>query len=388
MNKTIYDYVDWRGDLSPKEFPYNEIDFLIFAEFAYVKLDHLDIHSTPLSQLYVDYQNDNQQRTPEELIPIQNESHFLFEKMAHSLRYQNIIVLHYQSELDKNLIKQFFAVTLLLEDGRIVIAYRGTDDSLIGWHEDFLMLCENEVPAQRSAVQYINQSIYDQPHFSLWKDLKNPMLDSHIYQRFIKHFKYKKKRPIILTGHSKGGNLAMYAGCFTNKNIQDNIECIYNFDGPGFQDEIIRSKNYQKMLPKIISYIPHYSFFGIVLGHEEPYHVVKSYHTGMIQHNAFSWQVGPHHFIDDELSYESVQFAIKVILFLEKLSYEEKHLFIKTMFDLLESLELHTFSDLSRMSFKHLVNAIKELSLLETNVRKMLIEVIHMLWIEANKMKK
>ena len=142
------------------------------------------------------------------------------------------------------------------------------------------------------------------------------------------------------------------------------------------------------MLPYIHSYIPHYSFFGIVLGHEENYTVVKSHETGMMQHNAFSWQLQAHHFEVDELSYESVQFAIKVILFLEKLSYEEKHQFVEAMFSLFDNLNLYNFSDLSHISYKHIMNGIKEITLLKPKTRNMLLEVLHMLWLEAKKIKR
>ncbi|MFR1295090.1 MAG: Mbeg1-like protein [Coprobacillus cateniformis] len=179
----------------------------------------------------------------------------------------------------------------------------------------------------------------------------------------------------------------MYAGCFIDSEIQKRITQIYNYDGPGFQDEIMLSSEYKNMLPIIQSYIPHYSFFGIVLGHEENYHVVHSHYTGMLQHNGFSWEVGPYHFVEDELSCESVNFAIKVLLFLEKLSNEDKHLFVDSMFKLFDTLNLYTFSDLSHISYKHILGAIKELTLLDSKVRKMLIEVLHMLWLEAKKTK-
>ena len=392
MLNTIIDYIDLRGDLSPIQFPYNEIDSLIFSELAYVNLDTIiDLdwhHPLTLKDAFSLYEKRNQELSEEELRSILIESHELFEKMAHSPRYQNIQILSYVNDIDKNLIKQFSAMTLLLEDQRLVVAYRGTDDSLIGWHEDFLMLCENVVPAQVSSVEYLEYVASFQSSHSLLSSLQNKYLDKSLWQRLKKHFQYQKKRPIWLVGHSKGGNLAMYAGCFCQKETKQRILKIDNFDGPGFQDEIMLSSEYKEMLPRIHSYIPHYSFFGIVLGHEEEYTVVHSHFTGMLQHNGFSWDIGPYHFKEDELSYESVQFAIKVILFLEKLSDEEKHQFVESMFGLFDSLNLYTFSDLSHISYKHILNAIKELTLLDAKTRKMLIEVLHMLWLEAKKTKK
>lgn len=385
---TIHHYVQLRGDLLAKQFPYNEIDALIFSELAYVYFDEIIDEPITLKEAYQKYQQRNANLSEKQLQTIMVPSHALFEEIAKSPRYQNIQIIAYVNDINKEFIKQFSALALLLEDGRIVIAYRGTDDSLIGWHEDFLMLCEKVVPAQESSVHFLENIASTTIHTTLWEDLNNPFLDTSLWRRFQKHFQYQKNRPLWLVGHSKGGNLAMYAGCFCQKDVQQRIIQIDNFDGPGFQDEIIHSSNYQKMLPRIHSYIPHYSFFGIVLGHEEDYTVVKSQEIGMMQHNAFSWHVNANHFEKDELSYESVEFAVKVILFLEKLNYEEKHQFVKAMFDLFDKLSIYTFSDLSHISYKHIINAIKELTLLDTKTRNMLLEVLHMLWLEARKIKK
>lgn len=387
---TILNYVDLRGDLLTTQFPYNEIDALIFSELAYVNLDQIiePLHQPPLWLVYQKYVQRNQSLSDQELQKIQIPSHELFEKMASAPRYQNIRVLDYVNDVNKELVKQFSALALLLEDGRIVIAFRGTDDSLIGWHEDFLMLCEKVVPAQESSVHFVEHIAKLSIPSSLLADLKNPFIDASLWQRFKKHFQYQKQRPLWLVGHSKGGNLAIYAACFCQTSAQKRIFQVDNFDGPGFHDEILKSSAYRQMLPYIHSYIPHYSFFGIVLGHEENYTVVKSHETGMMQHNAFSWQLQAHHFEVDELSYESVQFAIKVILFLEKLSYEEKHQFVEAMFSLFDNLNLYNFSDLSHISYKHIMNGIKEITLLKPKTRNMLLEVLHMLWLEAKKIKR
>lgn len=384
MKNTIIDFVLWRGDLTIQQQALNHIDYLILSNLAYVQFDHI-VDSTPsfsltISQAYNLYRKQNSK--------IYNESYQLFHIVAQSPRYQNIQIISYINEIDKELVKQFSATTFLLENQTLFIAYRGTDSSLIGWHEDFLMLCENVVPSQISAVHYLQQISQISYQETLFQTLKNKHLGT-IKERIIKYFQYKKHGyPILLGGHSKGGNLAMYAGCFIDSKIQDRIVKIYNYDGPGFQEEIIRSSQYQTMLPRMISYIPHYSFFGIVLGHEETYRVVHSENNGMLQHNTFSWTLTPQGFIEDELSYESVQFAIKVILFLEKMNFNERKVFVETMFSLFDSLNLHTFDELSHITYKQILSAIKELTLLDSQMRKMLIEVLHMLWLEAKKTKK
>ena len=381
MKDTIMDYVHWRGDISFQIQPYNSIDYLILSNLAYVHFDGITFEpSLTLNEAYEQYINSQ--------YVFEDESHSLFEKVSHAPRYQNIRILSYMNDVNPELIKQFAVVTFLLENQTLFVAFRGTDESLIGWHEDFLMLCETIIPSQTSAVNYLNEIGQFKYQSTLKQSLQNQYLGS-LTQRLRKHFQYKKQGlPILLGGHSKGGNLAMYAACFCDENLSQRILKVYNFDGPGFQEDMLASKNYQNMLPRIISYIPHYSFFGIVLGHEENYHVIQSHNEGMLQHNSFSWHVTKDDFVNDELSYESVQFAIKVILFLEKMTIEEKRLFVETMFVLFDSLNLHTFHELSHITYKQILAAIKELTLLDNKMRKMLIEVLHMLWLEAKKTKK
>ena len=381
MKDTIMDYVHWRGDIYFQIQPYNSIDYLILSNLAYVHFDGITFQpSLTLNEAYEQYINSQ--------YVFEYESHSLFEKVSHAPRYQNIRILSYMNDVNPELIKQFAVVTFLLENQTLFVAFRGTDESLIGWHEDFLMLCETIIPSQTSAVNYLNEIGQFKYQSTLKQSLQNQYLGS-LTQRLRKHFQYKKQGlPILLGGHSKGGNLAMYAACFCDENLSQRILKVYNFDGPGFQEDMLASKNYQNMLPRIISYIPHYSFFGIVLGHEENYHVIQSHNEGMLQHNSFSWHVTKDDFVNDELSYESVQFAIKVILFLEKMTIEEKRLFVETMFVLFDSLNLHTFHELSHITYKQILAAIKELTLLDNKMRKMLIEVLHMLWLEAKKTKK
>ena len=390
MKNTIYNYIELRGNLNVHDFPYNEIDYLILSEFAYIHFDgivdaHFN-HVMTLKQVYdlfcMVYKDESK---------IEDQSYYKCLKAlklaAQSPRYQNIQIVSYVNDIDKDLIKQFSATTYLLEDQTMFVAFRGTDDTLIGWHEDFLMLCDEIVPAQKSSVRYL-EYVSQMPYKNtLMEDLHQPCLGQSYWDRLKKHFEYKKKRPILLGGHSKGGNLAMYSACFSSSPVQERIRHVYNYDGPGFHEEILRGKEYQNMLPRICSYIPHYSFFGITLGHEEEYHVVKSYNQGMIQHDATSWQVSANGFVYDELSSGSVDYALKVLMFLNHLTVEEKYIVVNTMFGLFDSLGLVSFSDLAHISFKQIVMALKQMTLLEQNVRKMLLEVLHMIWLESMKSK-
>lgn len=380
MSYTIFDYISWRGDLTINQAPYNELDDLILSLISYFDLSTImisDFIPITIHDAYIRYQSSH-------LGNPTNNNDTLFRMLSESPRYQNIRIVHFQSELDKEMIKQFAAVTLLLDDETMVISYRGTDDSLIGWHEDFLMLCDNVIPAQESALKYLNDVHSYQS--SLNEYIHNQYL-GNIGQRLYKYMSYKRHRPLWLVGHSKGGNLAMYAACLCRRDIQDRIVKIENFDGPGFQESMLTNPHYQKMLPKIQSTVPHYSFFGTILGHEEKYKIVESQNTGMYQHDAYSWCVDIDGFVETTLSDEVIQFSNEVQTFLNSLTNVEKHQFVEAMFDLFDKLNNHYFSELSNISLKHILNGIKEITLIDANTRKILIEVINMLWKESAKSK-
>jgi len=143
----------------------------------------------------------------------------------------------------------------------VFVAFRGTDSTVVGWKEDFNMSFEREVPAQRAAAAYA--------------------ADAAI----------ALNREMILGGHSKGGNLAAYAGIFADEPVQAKISCVYNFDGPGFNEQIIALDEFKKVNMRIHTFVPQSSMIGILLWHAEPFTVVKSDAAGLFQHNPYSWQV-------------------------------------------------------------------------------------------------
>lgn len=385
MEATLYDYVYWRQDLDMQHFPYQEVDYLVLAALAYLPLDGLVDRGTEMislervAQLY-------QERGRVMASSLDSQGAELLRLAGPSKRYGKLRLCFYCNDSDSELIKQFAAVTFVLEDESLVLAYRGTDDTLLGWHEDFQMLLYREVPSQASALQYLEEVLNTMPPVSLSSCLANPLLGMHRYARLKAYASMRQGRPVRLCGHSKGGNLAMYAAIYAADH-QKQIVQVYSYDGPGFQEDILKESAYQTMLGRIRSYVPHYAFFGIVLGHEEPYEVVHSFARGMNQHSLYSWEVSPFGFASDELSDESVAFAIKVYAFLENLELAEKEAFIEALFKLFDDLGLKTFSELSRLSFKHYLAALKEISQLSPAVRKNLVQALQIMWDESKKAK-
>lgn len=272
----ILDYLKWRGDLSFLQSPFNEIDSLILSQIIYIPFEGIvpSVRSTRSVTLKAACHKffslyDEKKSSLGALLP--NEIFDLFRIAGESNRFGNIRLSRYVNKINHETEIQFCAMTLFLDEiNEVYIDFRGTDDTIVGWKEDFNMGFMTPVPSQTESVKYFGYVIK-----------KYAVEDSSLRIR--------------LGGHSKGGNLAVYAAAYVENlpelDIQDRIECIYNFDGPGFDDKVIHSEEYLRIRDKIMTIIPQSSVVGMLLGHEEGYTVVRSDQVGLLQHDALSWEV-------------------------------------------------------------------------------------------------
>jgi len=112
--------------------------------------------------------------------------------------------------------------------------------------------------------------------------------------------------------------------------MRDRIIRVYNNDGPGFQPSVVQSKEYQRMLDKITTLIPESSIVGLLLEHGGNYRVICSSESGIMQHNAFSWEVrGPQFIYKEGLAKSSVELSHIVRSWLDRLSVEQRAQFDK-----------------------------------------------------------
>lgn len=193
---------------------------------------------------------------------LQPEDFSLLEKLSFSARFSSVRLTGYVSRLDAQQEKQFSAVTALLPDKTVLVIYRGTDNTMVGWKEDFNMSFAEAVPAQREAAEYL-----------------------------IKAAAKYRFAALRICGHSKGGNLAMYAAAFCGEKVQGRIRRVCNCDGPGFLDHIVRTQGYRGIVEKTLTYLPQFSIFGMLLEHTGRYCVVQSSGDLIAQHDLYAWQV-------------------------------------------------------------------------------------------------
>lgn len=302
----IFDYIDWRGDLSFSQAPFNEIDNLILSRISYFPFDGLfdESENITVKKAYERFQN----LKLEGIHMLQKEDTDLFPAVAKSNRFGNLYIKRFVSKRDIEVEKQFSAITFLLDDGTVYVAYRGTDNTLIGWKEDFNMSFMESVPSQEEAKEYLNK------------------------------VGYEVEGKLRIGGHSKGGNLAVYAAAFCDKELKDRIIEIYNNDGPGFFDSIINTPEYQSVANMIHSYIPQTSIIGRMLRNEGTCTVVESTEFGVYQHSLYSWQVLGNKFIYKEQVTKESEFIDKSLKkWLMTVSSEQREKFWVAIFEIMSS---------------------------------------------------
>ena len=280
----ILDYLRWRGDLSFTQSPFNDSDSLILSQIVYIPFEGIvpSMRSTKtiflkdaVDKFFSIYDEDKSSLGA--LLP--KEIFELFRLAGESVRFGNIKLCRYVNKINQITEIQFCAMTIFIDEIReIFVDFRGTDDTLVGWKEDFNMGFMTPVPSQTESVRYFNYIV----NRCVINNKSNEAGAEDYYK-------------IRLGGHSKGGNLAAFAATYVknteNVNVQELIECVYNFDGPGFDAKVIKSEEYANICGKIKTIIPQSSVVGMLLGHEEGYTVVKSRQLGLLQHDVLSWEV-------------------------------------------------------------------------------------------------
>ena len=177
-----------------------------------------------------------------------------------------------------------------------------------------------------------------------FKDLVPSQVDAVNY---LNNIATKYKQNIRVAGHSKGGNLAVYASAFCNKEVNDRIIAVYNNDGPGFQKTVIDTNEYKNTIGRLHTYIPQTSIIGRLLNHKEATTIIKSTQTGIMQHDLYSWQLLGAHFIEDTLTNSSEFIDQTITNWLNEVSPEQRKKFIDTLFEILNATEAETLAQLS-----------------------------------------
>lgn len=342
----INDYLRWRGDIpiSPK-FKFNEIDSMILARFSYLRFDKIKMKSRETIASIADkmrFLDDDEFRY--------NGDSEMIAYLGESIRFKNMVVSDYIENNEKDIEQQFGAITIHISDKELYISYIGTDSSIYGWKEDFNMAFMESVPCQSLGAKYTTQIAR----------------------------KYANKK-IRIGGHSKGGNVAIYSAIKAYKDIQSRIIKVYNYDGPGFNKEIVQKYKTNAILRKIETYIPQDSVIGRILNHEEKCTVVLSNEKGIYQHDIYSWQV----LRDDLIKSRNLTDASEIINealndWLEHTTTEQRKIFFDGIFELFYATEAQTFGEISQSLSKNMIKILTAYREITDDDRKIILKMLRL----------
>ena len=298
--------------------PFNRVDSLILSWAAYLRLpeERLEVYDWRGLRLGELFRAEDFGGLFQRHWDVRS-SRQLFTALAASPRFRDLRVMGYTQQADAELEKQFAAVTFQWEDRWGYVAFRGTDSTLVGWKEDFNMAFQYPVPSQEAAERYLAQAA-----------------------------KYCKGE-LRTGGHSKGGNLAVYAAAHSAEEVQKRLVRVYSHDGPGFLSAVLRSGEFQAVAPKLDKTLPQSSLVGMLLETLANFQIVKSNRVGLWQHDPFSWQVEGNDFCPQGELTPDAQYLDKTLnRWIGSLTAAERERFVDSLYGLVDTAHIETIAQL------------------------------------------
>ena len=334
-----------------------DIDILVLTEIAYLPFDEIVSSSfeektaISLNQLGKEFETIKEKEHKNNPFMITKERIQLLDVVSKSLRFKDVKVFGFMNDIDDELTKQFAAVCYQWEEESRWIIFRGTDESLTGWKEDFMMTYSDLIPAQIDAIEYLRKQA----------ELFSGSLN--------------------ISGHSKGGNLSLYASAMQEEDIQHRIKQIYCWDAPGVHRSILNTEGYQRVVSKAKRYIPQDSIVGLMLESQVPYHIIESQGSGISQHSALMWNIEDDHFVElTELTKNSQLTDQTFKQWTEVVSDEDLKLFFDTFFELIFEMGVETVNDVYYNFRMYMRQFFEKAYQMDTEKREILLRVGRLLF--------
>lgn len=356
--ENIIGYVKEWGKYSFLEKPFNEVDSLVLCQLVYLNFEKFvpgpdtGSHPVGIQSIYIHPDRD---KILDDYWYRENNKE-LFGAMAASVRFGNIKMNYYVNIIDQEEETQFSAMTYFLGDdmpkeGNVYIAYRGTDATIVGWKEDLNLAFSKPLHGQYLAVEYMDKVAE------------------------------KIGRGFYAGGHSKGGNLAVYAAMNCKEETREKIRKIFNNDGPGFRPEIRQQGNFQAIEEKVVKFIPRSSLVGMILeGHSE-YEIVESWGIGLFQHNTYSWKIEDGALVRAQnMTSAKIRRDNALNEWILSLSEEEIHIFIDTLYEVVSASEASNIFEFGADWKKCLQNIIQAAKGVDDATRKAIHKVTRSLF--------
>ena len=360
----IIDYVQRELRRMPEK-PFCVVDSLVLTELAYVNFIGAvpeprlfakpvrigDLYKAELFDSMFPLLQHYNNESAKGLWSVQINHRSLLFAMAASPRFRDIRMAFRVERFNAERAQQFAAVTFLLEDDTAFVSFRGTDSTIVGWKEDFNMAFISPVPSQEEAAAYLN---------IVGKRLPRTKLRAG--------------------GHSKGGNLAVYAAMKCQPTVQSRILQAYNHDGPGFKDSVLGTPEYQAIEKRIIKILPQSSVVGMLLSDREDFSVVESTRSGLMQHDGYSWEVKDDDFVyAEKLTGGAIYMHKTLNQWLETLPDDKRQLLVDALFQVIETTQADTLFDISEAWGKSALTMLGTYRNLDVETKRLLSQIIRAL---------
>lgn len=349
MKNNLFDYLEWRGDLSFDEAPFNEVDNLILANLTYIRFTNLlgmdknGISLKKLHQLFIAQDKQQQVYRDENDVPF-------FEALAKTNRFKNVKAFYHQEIYDVDKEVQFGAVSFKITNKLCYVAFRGTDNAVVGWKED-LDLVFKIVPAQLAAKEYLDEVAK------------------------------ATRAKLYVGGHSKGGNLAVFAASHCKLTTYRRILKVFNNDGPGFDENVIKPAKLERISTKIINYVPKSSMVSVMMDGYGEQSVVNSFNVGIMQHDPYSWEILGNQFVKADKRDASSQFVEKTLRnWLSKIDYNDRRAFVNGLFDIIYASQAEEIKDIVPGIVKNFKNVQNVLNQMDQKTKEAMSLVLKELW--------
>lgn len=348
----VVDYVKQYGNMDFRERPFGEADVLVLAMLSYLSFDGVvptpAEHGEAVTLARIDEIMDPEKVFENKMYLKRSRS--LWEALRGSRRYWDMGCNYCRTRLEEEETMQFAAVTFFPRGSLPVVVFRGTDETIVGWKEDFHLAFSRPVEAQRMSALYLTQ------------------VSGLMRERF------------LICGHSKGGNLAVYSAIWADPYARDLVERIYSLDGPGFLPELIREESYEQIRDRVCRILPASSLVGMLLQNYENYEVVKSNAFGMMQHDGYSWQIEDGSFVRAE-EIQRMRKRMDEVLnrWIFAMPEEERELFVDALFEMIEKTGAATLTEFAADWKRNLKICMVYMRDLDAGTRRRLRQILRLL---------
>ncbi len=350
---TILDYLREYGDYSLEEKPFSDVDSLVISQLAYLKFDGIvpgpEEERPPVSLQEIAAHADYDHLYADERYRKDNTA--LFMGALNGRRFGNLRLWNYVNLIEPERESQFSAVVCGLPGGLTYVVFRGTDENIVGWKEDLNLAFSEPVPGQLRSVSYLEQAA-----------------------RTI-------AGSFFVGGHSKGGNLAVYAAMHCDVSVRERIGRIYDHDGPGFRPEVRQQGAWQEIEGRIHKTVPRSSLVGMLLYADVDYRVVESKTIGLAQHNPYTWLVKNDDFrIVDEIR-PGRKFVDQTLNeWILSLDQTQMHIFVDTLYGVVQASETDNLIDFTAHWFQSIQKIGRAISEVDEATAKVVMQIMRALF--------